>query len=786
MSTLDYAPPTEPQPYDYTAGTKNVRAILTTRWNSSGYTPKIIRNIETCYTDTSLDNDADPWQLEIGDPNGDYLECLSRNNEVRVEIFGVGSGVNSLPTLHGIADEVDYGDDGVLRLTGRDYSALAVDSTVQPGKYRKFQAWRLVDQQAREIGFKRTMLAKTGPNGPIIRKLQVTDGSESYWEFWHRIYRKEQMWIWTEPGATLVANKLNYEKPASYFFGSARRTDSKFIARQFIPVERLEIRSSKQNRLGEVWVYGHKGDNGFLVRTSDPTTAGWIKRPRKIMLDTEAHTKSAAMKTAWEEIFESKVGAVEYSLTIPDPGFPIKQNEIALLNLTDPDIQGEFFVVGVRRQIGPEGFLQEVRLRERQYAISRRIPQDPKLKSSNTPSQGTQDAGFSSGISAVANMPEEWATFFIKAANTYHGPWDYNLFLATLIAICDQETGGTFTNIRANGGPGGDHHPWEIPPSGVSVKGSHNEGGSTALSLDEWKQRYANEGGDGYVTHDFAVGPMQLYSLSYKHFADDLFKPNYRNEFQGGRWVAEHNIMAGAYALRDKLKLAVADSGRDIDMWAGVSYYGHHYAGETPTTVPTRYAVSVKAKVYTEPGYLPQVKDARATAIAQAKTANNDPAGTSATDPGDSRSADGNYHNSPEQLARLTWIRVESNHVDLSHVNYTLLKRLNALGQKTGRIIDITSGFRYTGTPIDGPGAGPNGDDTQWYLYNRYKQNGFALKYIAAKPNSSNHEKGEACDCNVGGVAIANAFSGATLAAFGLNCTVDGDPVHCTRVGVTG
>lgn len=783
MSTLEYSPPSEPQPYDYTAWTKNVRAIITTRWNSGGYTPKIVRKIESLYVDTALDNDADPWQLLIGDPNGDYMECLERNNEVRVEIFGVGSGAKSLPSFEGITDNAVYGDDGVLRLTGRDFSSVAVDSTVEPGKYRKFQAWRLVDQQAREIGFKRTMLAKNGPEGQIVRKLQVTDGSESYWEFWHRIYRKEQMWIWTEPGATLVANKLNYEKPAAYFFGTARPKDSKFIARQFIPVERIEINSSKQNRFGEVWVYGHKGDNGFLVRTADPTTRGWIRRPRKIMLDTEAHTRSAAMKTAWEEIFESKVGALEISVTIPDPGFPIKQNEIALLNLKQPDIQGEFFVVGVRRQVAADGFVQEVRLRERQYSISRRVPQDPKLKSANNPSQGTQDAGFASGIAAVANMPEDWAPFFVKAANKFHGPWDYNLFLATLIAICDQET--NFANIRANGGPGGDHHVWEPPPTG-RVPGSHGDTGQgAALTIDQWKQRYANIPGDGYTTQTFAVGPMQLYSEPYKFFADDLFKANFRNEFEGGRWNPESNIMAGAYALRDKLKLAVADSGRDIDMWAGVSYYGHHYAGETPTQVPTRYAVSVKNKVFNDPGYLPQVKDARAQAAAQAQTANSDPAGTSATDPGDSRSADGNYHNSAEQLAKLTWLRYGSN-VNLANVNYTLLKRLNSLGAKSGKIIDVTSGFRYPGTPIDGPGAGPNGEDTQWYLYNRYKQSGFQLRYIAGRPDRSNHVKGEACDCVVGGVAIANAYSGATLASFGLNCTVDGDPVHCTRVGVTG
>lgn len=782
MSSLDYQAPSEPISYDYNAGTRNTRAIITTKWGRGGYLPRVVQRIQNYYVDTSLDNDADPWTLEIGDPTGIYLDTLQRDSEVRVEIFGVGSTAVSLPLLTGIADEVDYGDDGILRFLGRDFSSVAIDSTVEPGQYRKFQAWRLVDQQAREIGFKRTMLAKSGPNGPIIKKLQVTDGSESYWEFWHRMYRKEQMWIWTQPDATLVAGQLNYESPASYYFGTARAKDPKNIARQYIPVERLEIKKSTQARLGEVWVFGHKGDNGFLVKQADPTTRGWIKRPRKIMLDTESHTRKAALKTAWEEIFETKVGALEYTLTIPDPGFTVQQNRIAILNLVDPDIHGEFFVVGIRSQVSDQGFVQEIRLRERQYAISRRVPQDLKLKSSSEPSQGTQDSGFAAGIASVGNMPDSWGTFFVKAANKFHGPWDYNLFLAVLLAICEQET--NFFNERANGGPGGDHHEWEPPPKIGQAHGSHGESVSSVTQLNQWKERFANEPGDGFVSSTFAVGPMQLYSLGYKQYADDLMRANYRDEFQGGRWHPEHNIMAGAYALRDKLKTAVGDSGRDIDMWAGVSYYGHHYAGESPTLVPTRYAVSVKNKVYNDPGYLQQVKDQRK----QAADASKQPQDSGAFDTGNA--PQGGFHNSEAQLAKLTHLRLADSSVDCAHVNYILLKRINALAASDGRNITITSGFRYTGTPIDGPGAAPNGHDTQWYLWKRYVNSGYSDAYIAAKPGTSNHEKGEACDCIIGGIPVGTAFSSAKLATFGIHASVlekrNTDAVHITRIGIEG
>jgi NlpC/P60 family len=55
-------------------------------------------------------------------------------------------------------------------------------------------------------------------------------------------------------------------------------------------------------------------------------------------------------------------------------------------------------------------------------------------------------------------------------------------------------------------------------------------------------------------------------------------------------------------------------------MWAGVSAYGHHYKGEGARTVPTRYAVSVKNKVYNDPGYLGDVRDAVQAARESAKS----------------------------------------------------------------------------------------------------------------------------------------------------------------------
>ena len=90
---------------------------------------------------------------------------------------------------------------------------------------------------------------------------------------------------------------------------------------------------------------------------------------------------------------------------------------------------------------------------------------------------------------------------------------------------------------------------------------------------------------------------MQLYSIGFKHAADDHFKLNNRNEFSGGRWHPEHNIWAAAQALRIKCRAAGLDTGKDADIWAGVSLYGHDAHTYRPG-VPTKYARSVKNKVH--------------------------------------------------------------------------------------------------------------------------------------------------------------------------------------------
>lgn len=599
---------------------KGIRAIVTTKWTNKGYRPLTVSSIEGYYVDTALDNDADTWQVEIGDPDGVLMPMIQRDNEVRVQLFGFRpTGASFIVT--GVADNLAYSEDGSWTVTGRDLSSLAVDSTVPPQFFKHVRAHAIVQRQAAALGFKKHNLA----HAKQVKKKQYSDGSESYWDFWYRLYRKEKMWIWTEPDGRLIAGELNYANKPSYFFGSPARSDAASTKKLYLPIEHAEWAKSTQARLTDVWVYGHRGDNGFLVKEHDPTTKGWIKRTRKIMLDQDAHTPKSASRLGWEEIFEGKVGENELKLTIADPGFEIHQNRTAVVRIPDKGYTNTMFVVGVRQQAGPEGLVVEVRLREKNYAISRRVPKDPRLDT-NAPGPKTTLESLLNGA-----WPSEWSNYFIKAAQNFSGPWNFDLFLATIIAMADKETGGSFINERENGGPGGDHQAWypwsgttdprndrpQRPPGERDVHGRTHE---------EWQALFANEPGL-FVNRQFGVGPMQLTSQGLKEAADDRLKGNFHNQWLGGRWHPEHNIWVGASYLRSCLKTVVGDSGRDIDMWQGVAAYN---AGPGNVSAGAKYAQSVKSKVYDDPGYLQVVQQARDQAK-QDRSQPHDPPGRTDT-----------------------------------------------------------------------------------------------------------------------------------------------------------
>lgn len=581
---------------------------LTTKWDNKSYRAIVLDQLESYFVETAIDSDSDPWQVAIGDPDHALIETLRRNNEVRVRLFGAGYGTKLLMT--GIADEISFNESGVLTINGRDMSSLATDSTIPPKQWQHVNASVLIPEQAKEIGMPGPFNITTKGT---VKKVQYTDASESYWDFWYRLVRKDRMFIWTSPEGALFTGLLNYNEANTYFFGNPPSNASESERSRYVPIETFEMRKTTQDRVGEIRVYWQRGDVGGMVKLEDADTSGWIKRPRRILMDSEATSSKSAVKLAQEEIYESQVGAVEVRITIPDQGWVVQQNHMAHVRLPELGIEGDWFVVGTRVQADTQGFIQEVRLREKNYAVSKRVPADPKPP---------EDVSQKTATELGQVLAVKWGDFFVAAAKKWHGVWDFNLYLATLLGICDQETG--FTNERQNGGPGGSHISWyqwtaatrDTDPRGGDGIARDTEG----RSRRQYEEVFANEIGGAYgLDFEYGVGPMQLTSRSYKTDADDLFKTGFRNEFEGGRWHPQWNIMVAAHALRGKLQASVGDSGRDVDIWQGVKAYN----GSGPAA--EAYMQSVRHKVTDPGGYLSQVKDAIQTAIDNANRPTNPP-----------------------------------------------------------------------------------------------------------------------------------------------------------------
>lgn len=556
-----------------------VRAEITSKFARSGYVPIRTVDAESFMVDSAMDTDTDSWNLSIGDIDRDFRATLRRDSEVRVSIFALNEG--RIQNLHmGFADEITLDESNTLAFTGRDITAVAVDSQRPPGNFNLTRPHVFVANDARALRIgDRLRLTKAAP----FKKFAV-DGSESYWETWYRLYRKRRMWIWAEPDGTINAGNLNYNANPSYFFGGKPGNYGKLQRQGWVPVERVEVRSNKQQRVWEVYVVGNRGDISFVANARDRTIRDWVKRRQVIIRSSTANNPAEARVEAWEELFESKVGAVEIKLTIADPGYIVRQNRIARVDISEIGLKGDFYVVGVRIFASPSGGLyQEVRLRERNYAISKRVPDDPRVE--ETPSEEIQ--GTTGGV--ADNLGVRWKNYFVEAANKHSGPWPYSLFLGVLLAICEQES--NFTNRRGGGTiewPGTSNGR---PPSMMTAPAAFKKFAAT----------FANDPRYGRVSRIYAVGPMQLYSEGYKDNADRLAGLT-NDELGGGRWYPRYNIIAGAQALRDKLKTSGAEAalGRggsaESLIWEGVADYGHLFPGETERKSTGRYAREVKTR----------------------------------------------------------------------------------------------------------------------------------------------------------------------------------------------
>ena len=559
---------------------ERARAVITTRW-TSGYKPVVVKNIESFTIDSNLDQDSDSFNITIGDPHNQLSALRTRDGEIRIQIFGIGVDADYL--LTGIVDDVDQTEGGSISLAGRDRSAIAVDTMAIAGKWKDQRADEFIIKRAKELKLTNKFKFAGQPVLKVIRQ----DGSENEWEFWYRLIRKEKMWLWMTSDGTLVASKLAGDGvPPTYFFGTPPKSAPAEQRRQYLPVESISYRKTTQGRNGEVQIF-YTGDDHkkHEYKDQDPSLKDWEKKPLKYIEDQRVHSLTQAKKTVWEEIHESKVGALEIKITVPDLGFIIRQNRIAKLNIPELDLGGNWFVVGATIMVTPDGFVQEVRLREPGYAVSSRTPPDP---ADPAPPPGGGSAGgldeTSECLELASIIPKpEWMQFFVNAANEYHGAVPFDLYLATLLGMCLEET--NFQNERDVGGP--IYFKWEgEPKNGIQTK-------------EEWMNKFKNENPTD------AVGPMQLWTPEFKQRADswDENGPDGKgkiDQYYGNRWLPESNIWEGARVLAGK----AGDNITETNLWDAVRAYN----GSGP--VAQQYMIDVKNDVYVSPGYLKLVQKA--------------------------------------------------------------------------------------------------------------------------------------------------------------------------------
>lgn len=533
------------------------KALLQVETGASGFRQFPTKLVEAFTIDGAMDTDADAFSIDMGTTDMDLVSlCTTRDNEVKVTIFTTPERGGQIEYLgSGISDSVNYdSNENILSVAGRDITSVATDSQAPPGERRSVRPKSFVTREANALGISKLQLADASALARFYR-----DGSESYWESWYRLYRKKKMWLWAEPDGTLVGDKLNYTSAPTYFFGEP---STKYgAATGWIPCTYAGIVSNKQGRVGECWVFGERGDFGFVAKVKNPKIGAWTRKPLKIMTSTDAKNVKEAREEAFDEIFEGDVGALEIIVHVPlsRSGAIIRQNNMAEVNLPSAGLSGTYFVVGCRLIGGLDGYRQEVRLREKNFAISRRVPDDPEL--AKDPSEQAQTGAVGD---ILRGQGVRWPNAFAAAAQEFHDGWQMSLFLGVLLSLCHYET--HFKNVRF----GGDTE-WYAPPGAGEAAGHR-------FPLEEWKRLFGNHTGNPYSNppgREAAVGPMQLLTRQFKVWADEYGGKH--DEYTGGRWQPTANIRAGARAFAGKL--AGVDPAKAENIWIGVMKY--HGAGDS-------------------------------------------------------------------------------------------------------------------------------------------------------------------------------------------------------------
>jgi cell wall-associated NlpC family hydrolase/prophage tail gpP-like protein len=509
---------------------KPVRVIINPQTGGADESKSVrggtLEQVEQYTIESAIDTDSDTWRIDVGDPAHELIALLRRDVEIGVTLMGGENNTQFLKT--GFTDQAGYTEQGTLELSGRDISSVATDSTHPPGDWKNVRVHKRITQEGSELGIKKFRLAST----EAIAK-EYTDGSETYWEFWYRMARKKKMWLWCEPDGTLVMDELNYDVGAKYFFGKPTDKFKGGGKAGWLGVKVCEIKKNTQQRVGEVFYFGENETKPFHYSVVDPSIRKWVRRPIKVVFDSDVKSMKEAKEAAWEEIFEGKVGSVEITLTVADPGYLIRQNNMAAINIPELGIDGVYYIVGVIVGGAPgEGFTQIIRLREKNFALSRRVPDDPKL--AEDPSSSIA-VGSTVGTFDIAKP--EWSDYFWRAAQKWHGKMSVDKFCVMIMGICSSETG--MRNVREK------HNNYSGSGITANAPDSINNGEwfpfpHPGVTMEEYKIWFSNDPGPYTAGKDVGVGPGQLTSPSFKTKADNY--GHKKGELDGGRWMPEWSI----------------------------------------------------------------------------------------------------------------------------------------------------------------------------------------------------------------------------------------------------
>lgn len=558
---------------------RQVYTILSANIGRTAHRQLPVHRVETYEFEQAMDIDTDGFSIAIGDHDSKYAFLLDRDTEVRAAVYLKDTRGRFHAMFTGISDSIaKSSDDMTLNITGRDLSSLALGDA-PPGKWKHVRPKQFITNRAHNVGLPNILIHEMREFATL-----VSDGSETEWAFWYRMAREREMWMWTEPNGKLMIDKLGYSLAPSYRFGQPPRGVS---SAGWIMPERVAVTKSTTDRVGDVWVYGQDAKTSipFVTRGIDTTIKGWKRKPLRIMASSTAKSVSEAKKEADLEVFESIVGAFEIELTIHDVGTLVLQNRMARVELPDFDLSGNFFIVGVRSVGSGDGMTQVLRLRQKGFAMSKRVPSDPKLVDSDV-GKNAVSASIGAQLATLGRgMGVQWADSFVRATREFGtaNGWDTAVFLGVLLAICEHES--SFRNVRR----GGDTEWMSLS----AWMGRDDQLRRSGAGLDRgiegrlYEETFANE-------PNYAVGPMQLLSQSYKDWADQYGwngKPT-PGELEGGRWNPDSNIRAAARALIEKLNTPPrANPTKADDIWIGV----RRYYGSTDESKNEQYMRAVRA-----------------------------------------------------------------------------------------------------------------------------------------------------------------------------------------------